>query len=460
MDPGHLMTRSLQNSPWGTLIARIMSAALRAVDPEKAVERHMQRFGEQLICAARSYDLGRIKRVLVIGGGKAGYPMATAAARILGEHLTEGVVIVKEGYAVSRSGSEFKPAPNLTIVEAGHPLPDKRGVRGTNRIIDILSRTTPDDLVVCLISGGGSALMLSPCPGLKLSDLQRLTEKLLASGATIVEINRLRKHLDRVKGGRLARLAAPARLITLVLSDVIGDPLETIASGPTAPDPSTYSDAYQVLEKYQLLDQVPISIVNHLERGMNDELSESPKPGDPIFDSVQNEVIGNNFLAGEAALKQAKIEGLDATLLTTHLQGEARHVGPVLAAIARQVIASGHPSPRQVCLIAGGETTVTLIGSGKGGRNQELALSAVEDLAGLPGTTLVTLATDGGDGPTDAAGAVVTGDTLKRAKRAGMEPIDFLNQNDAYHFFEPLGDLIKCGPTGTNVNDLNFLFVL
>jgi hydroxypyruvate reductase len=346
----------------------------------------------------------------------------------------------------------------IRILEAGHPLPDERGVTGSQQIEDLLSGTQPDDLVICLISGGGSALLVSPSPGITLDDMQELTTSLLACGANINEINALRKHLDRVKGGGLAGMAAPAAIATLILSDVVGDPLDVIASGPTVPDPSTYGQAYQILEKYHLLDRVPRSITSRLEEGQRGELPETPKPGDPVFERVQNVIIGSNIQAAGAAVSQAQKEGLHTLLLTTWLQGEARQAGRFLAAVGRQINADNQPVVRPACVVAGGETTVTIKGNGFGGRNQEMALGAVSELAGLPDSALITLATDGGDGPTDAAGAVVTGETQYQAHQMGLSPDDFLVRNDAYNFFEPLGDLLKPGPTHTNVNDLAFLF--
>ncbi|RME88897.1 MAG: glycerate kinase, partial [Anaerolineae bacterium] len=341
----------------------------------------------------------------------------------------------------------------LEILPGGHPLPDEGSLRAGGRVLAALNDLGERDLLVCLISGGGSALLTAPHPPLSLSDLQALTEALLTVGATITEINVLRRHLDRVKGGGLARAAFPARTVSLILSDVVGDPLEAIASGPTAPDPSTRDEALAVLERYRLRERLPASVLATLEGA-----PETPKPEDPLFDRVQNLLIGSNALAARAARTQAQEEGFRASLLTTRLQGEASVVGGVLAAILRQMAESGEPLPRPACLIAGGETTVTVRGDGLGGRNQELALAAVSVLDGLRDVMLITLATDGEDGPTDAAGAVVTGETRARAAALGLDADDHLRRNDAYHFFAALDDLLKPGPTGTNVNDLSFLF--
>lgn len=298
-------------------------------------------------------------------------------------------------------------------------------------------------------------------PGVSLVDLQHLTSLLLAAGANIQEINTLRKHLDQIKGGGLAKAAAPAQTVTLILSDVIGDPLDVIASGPTVPDSSTFADAWRVLSNYALLDKVPCNIREHFERGLRGEAPDTPKQGNRIILNVTNCIVGNNQQAAEAALRAAEKLGFEAELLTTSLQGEACQAGRALGGLARQAkqARQNKTMGKSVCLVAGGETTVTISGGGKGGRNQELALGAVEELAGLDGVGLLTLATDGGDGPTDAAGAVVTGDSYARASTLGLEPQDYLRRNDSYRFFAALGDLIKTGPTQTNVNDLTFLFI-
>lgn len=435
-------------------VKNILSAALIAVDPAQAVAAHLQRRGDELFIRGKTYALDHVRRLLVVGAGKAGAPMAAQTAAILGDYLTAGLVIVKEGYGASAGIIPDR----LYLIEAGHPLPDKRGVEGARRMAALLADCTEDDLVVCLISGGGSALLTAPVNGVSLADMQLLTSQLLASGASIHEINTLRKHLERMKGGGLARLGFPAQMATLILSDVIGDPLDMIASGPTAPDPTTYRDAWAVLQRYHLTERVPVSVREHLERGLRGQAAETPKPGEVIFERVQNLIIGNNHQAAAAALQQARQEGFNTLLLTTFLQGEARQAGRFLAAILRQAAMSGQPINRPACIIAGGETTVTLCGDGLGGRNQELALAAVPDLAGLPDVALVTLATDGGDGPTDAAGATVSGETQVRALRAGLYVEDYLQRNDSYHFFQQLNDLLRTGPTRTNVNDLAFLF--
>jgi hydroxypyruvate reductase len=451
MNTACLMTDSLHKSASGERIARIMKAALEAVAPAIVVERCMQRVGNQLVIGEKIYQLNDYKRVFLIGFGKASTAMGETAAEILSTHLSRGVLIAKKEYLGDRL-----PIP---VLEASHPVPDQRSIRSAQSIIQLLSATTEKDLVICLISGGGSALLTAPVSGISLEDIQSLTKVLLGCGATINEINCLRKHLSRVKGGQLTRHAAPAKLVTLILSDVVDDPLDVIASGPTTPDTSTFSDALSILKKYDVIRDVPSSITQHLQRGMAGDVEETPKSSDPIFNNVQNLIIGNNYLSAKAAIQQGLREGFNTLLLTTSLQGEAREAGKFFAAIAKQVAATGNPVQTPACIVAGGETTVTLSGDGLGGRNQELALGAVEYFAGLHNAVLVTLATDGDDGPTDAAGAVVTGETLKRASRLGMHPSTYLSRNASYEFFDQLGDLLMPGMTGTNVNDLTFLII-
>lgn len=452
MEPSRLMSESLRAEPWGLQAAAIMAAALAAVEPGAALRRHMRREGDRLLVAGRTYDLGAFRRIWLVGAGKAGAAMAAAAADLLGDRLSGGVVVVKGEAPALPAGTRYELLP------AAHPVPDERGVAAGRRIADLLAGLGADDLVIALISGGGSALLTLPVDGVSLADLRELTGLLLACGARIDEINSLRKHLDRLKGGGLARLAAPATLVALVLSDVVGSPLDVIASGPTVPDSSSFDAAWAVLERYAILDAVPAAVRAHLEQGRAGHLPDTPGPGDPCFERTATVLVGDNRQATEAALAAARAAGMQTMLLTTYLQGEAREAGRMLAAVARELAASGQPLPRPACIVAGGETTVTLRGDGRGGRNQELALGAVADMAGLEGLALVALASDGDDGPTDAAGAVVTGASLARARAAGLDPASYLARNDAYSFFEALGDLLRPGPSGTNVNDLAFIF--
>ena len=455
LNANSFLSYSLKNHPEGAAISRVLAAAIQSVDPYGAVRRHLRREGEVLWVAEESYNLATVRRVVVVGAGKAGFPMAQAVTDVLEDRISNGLVIVKDGHV-----SPDTVLPRIEICQASHPVPDSRGIEATRRIKDLLQNLSSADLVLCLISGGGSALLTAPAEGISLEDVQVLSGLLLGCGASINEINTLRKHIDIVKGGGLARWATPAQVVTLVLSDVIGDSLDVIASGPCVPDTSTYQDALHILKRYALMETIPPVIREHFLAGQRGEIPETCKLGDPVFESVSHVIIASNYQAASAAINQACAEGWNALLVTTFLQGEASQVGRMLAAIARQIVSSAEPVARPACLVFGGETTVTLHGNGSGGRNQELALGAVIDMAGLPNSFLVTLATDGGDGPTNAAGAVLTGETFKQATAVGMSAHHFLAANDSYHFFLPLGDLLLPGPTRTNVNDLAFLFLL
>jgi len=444
------------------MAVELQQAALEAVEPAAAVHRHVRREEDGLIVADRRYDLRGYERVFVVGGGKAAVPMATAIADILSERLTDGVIVTKYGHIPAKSQI---PDHKFQIIEAGHPVPDENSIRGAQAVADLARRATERDLVICLISGGGSALLTLPVPGMDLTSLQALTDALLRSGATINELNTVRKHWSRIKGGNLARLAVPATLVTLVLSDVVGDPLDVIASGPTVPDLTTVADAQAVLKRYRIHEtgfflENPVSSSHSCPSPKGEWVfQETPKPGDPAFERAQHVVVGSNRLAALAAVEKARQLGFNALLLSTYVEGEAREVAKVAAALAKGVRTHGDPLPPPVCLVWGGETTVTIRGEGKGGRNQELALAAALALDGWPGVLVMALATDGTDGPTDSAGAVATGETVARAQALGLDPRAALEANDSYPFFDTLGDLIRTGPTGTNVNDLLFVLV-
>ena len=450
-----LLCPALRQHPHGQAVARILAAALSAVEPASAVHRHLSRTGNDIQIGENTLHLDQIRQIRLVGFGKASLPMGHAAAEILGSRLHSGVLITKQGQASlfnKKLGSRF------SILESAHPIPDQTSLSASHNVIASLKGLTSEDLVICLISGGGSALLTAPQEGISLDDLQTLTSLLLACGASIFEINILRKHLEQLKGGGLARLVAPAQLAALVLSDVIGDPLDVIASGPAVPDPSTFTDALKILESYRLLDKTPPSILNRLHLGVQGKLPETPKPGEAIFTQTSTLIIGSNRLAAQAAVAQARLEGMESALVTTYLQGEASQAGRFIAALGKELAFGDGIVKPPCCLVFGGETTVTLHGEGLGGRNQELALGALTDLAGLEDIMLVTLATDGGDGPTDAAGAVVSTAIMKAAQQLHLDPLDFLSRNDSYHFFQPLGALLQSGPTQTNVNDLAFFF--
>lgn len=429
----------------------IFDAAVRAVDPAEAIRRHVVRNGARLTIGRERVDLTRAGQIVVVGLGKAGAPMAAAVEEILGDRISRGVVVTKYGHA--------QPTQVIRIHEAGHPVPDDAGIAGAQAVLDHVTGLGPDDVVLVLISGGGSALTPAPVDGITLGEKQALTKALLACGADIREMNTLRKHISRIKGGQLARAAAPARVFTLILSDIVGDPLDAIASGPTVPDPRTYADALAILDKYGIRRDVPASIRAHLEAGAAGKVPETPKPDDPLFRRVASVMVASNIQALEAAQAEAKRLGFRTMILSSFVEGETREIARMHAALALEVRASGHPLRPPACLITGGETTVTLKGTGKGGRNQEFALAAALDIAGVPDVVILSAGTDGTDGPTDAAGAVADGDTVARAHAAGLAPRAVLDGNDAYPFFERLGDLVITGPTRTNVMDVRLVLV-
>jgi glycerate 2-kinase len=416
-DPEKFNTASLRSHPRGSSVMRILSASLQSVHAGEAVRRYLS-----------ANPLPHAERVYAFGLGKAACAMTSALADSI--RLTDSLVITKHASPLT-----FGP---VTVIEGNHPIPGEDSLAAGRAAREFVSRLTPNDLLICLISGGGSALMIAPI--IPLADLQSLTSALLASGARIDEINTVRRHLDSLKGGGLAQAANGAQIVSLILSDVVGDALEVIASGPTAPDPTTRMDALVVVGR---IGNPPYNF------------RETLKPDDPVFKNVHNHIIASNDIALQAAKKQAQAEGFYAEIIHYGLQGEASQVGTNLAGILKE---ASQKYPRPFCWLTGGETTVTLHGNGKGGRNQELALGAVDILRDLKDVMLVSIATDGEDGPTDAAGALVTGESAQRAESLGLAAADFRSRNDAYSFFESLNDLLKPGPSGTNVNDLTLLF--
>jgi hydroxypyruvate reductase len=414
----------------------IFQAALSAADPAGAVERHLRR-----------RDFSRFRDIYVVGAGKAGASMAQAAERVLGRRIAAGLLNVKYGYRAKLRRIELN--------ECGHPVPDENGVAGAERIARIAAGAGKDDLVICLISGGASALMPAPAEGITLEEKQATTRLLLASGANIHEINAIRKHISRIKGGQLARLAAPARVESLMLSDVIGDNLDVIGSGPTAPDASTFAGAVELLNRYGIRERVPASVRERLEQGAAGAIPETPKPDDPVFARVRNTIVGSNRLALDAAATRARALGYRTLVLSSEIQGEAREIARMHAAIASEMARTGRPMKPPACVITGGETTVTLRGDGLGGRAQEFVLAAALDIAGVDNVVVFCAGTDGTDGPTNAAGAVADGQTLGRKPDARR----YLDRNDSYHYFEALNDLIITGPTNTNVMDVCIVLV-
>lgn len=423
---------------------RIFRAAVKAAAPAEAVSRHLKLRGGTLAAGRHRYRLKDFANIYVIGAGKAGAQMALTVERMLGPRITAGLVNVQAG--------ESAQLRRIQLNASGHPLPDRRGELGAARIAEMARLAGPGDLLVCLISGGASALLPLPAPPVTLAEKQEITRLLLHCGANIHEFNCVRKHISLVKGGGLARLAYPATVLTLILSDVIGDDLDVIGSGPTVADRTTFADARAVFDKYAIWDQVPPGVRERVSASA----METPKPGDPIFAKVSNVIVGSNRLAVDAAARQARALGFRTLVLSTTLEGEAREVARVFASVAQEIRATGRPVKPPACVIAGGETTVTIHGTGLGGRNQEFTLAAALDIAGLKNVLVLGAGTDGADGPTDAAGAMADGTTIAR----GHDAVGMLANNDSYHFFEPLGDLIKTGPTGTNVADIQIVLVL
>jgi len=438
----------MKNNLSRKVAADIFHAVLTAIDPYGLIKG---RIGE-----IRSiYRGGNYGKLCLVSFGKAAYAMTKAVSDFADDILTKGIMITKYGH-VQEGGISGK----IEVYEAAHPVPDLQGVLATERVIGLLEKADSGTLVVCLISGGGSALLVAPHKDISLAEKQQITQLLLKAGANIQELNTVRKHLSRIKGGRLAEIAYPAGVLSLILSDVIGDPLDVIASGPTAPDLTTFQDALTVIKRYGLGDRIPEKARLILIRGAAGEIPETPKEGNPVLARVQNVIVGSNKKAIEAAKREAEGHGYRTTVISSEMQGEAREAATWLAERAIEVrrgLTGG--SQGKICLVSGGETTVTVRGNGLGGRNTELALAFAQEIKGMKGITLLSAGTDGTDGPTDAAGAIVDGGTIERAEAAGIAPGDYLKNNDSYHFFKAAGGLFITGPTGTNVMDLQIILL-
>jgi hydroxypyruvate reductase len=438
----------------------IFRAALARVDPVGVVRRTVfvegGRPGSLVIRTELDearYPLEYYDRIVVMGMGKAGASMARGLEESLGDRISGGLVAVKKGYVETLS--------RIGLVEASHPLPDESSAAAASAVLDLARGLDERSLAVVLISGGGSALLCAPAPGLSLEDKTAVTRLLLRSGATIQEVNAIRKHLSAVKGGRLAAALAPATVVSLVISDVIGDDLDAIASGPTVPDPTTWAEALAIARRRGIEDEMPRAAAELLRRGAAGELPDTPKPGDAIFSRTRTVLIATNRLALMAAEAKARELGYGTLALTSRLIGEAREAALALLGIGKDIAASGFPLRRPACLLAGGETTVTLRGEGRGGRNQEMALAFLAGIGRAPADAgellLLAASTDGGDGPTDAAGAFASAGILGRARAAGLDAEAYLARNDSYAFFDALGELLRTGPTNTNVCDLQIL---
>ncbi len=434
----------------------IFSGCLTAVDPYKAVKRFVHFDGDRLVVGMQGgleteINLSKFDRISLVGAGKATAPMAGVIEDLFGERIQNGLINVKYGFTQELAVT--------AITEAGHPVPDENGVKGTGNILDLLQKAGEKDLIFSLISGGGSALLPHPGGNITLSDKQEITRQLLACGASIDEINAVRKHMSSSKGGQMARAAFPATVVNLMLSDVVGDKMDVIASGPFVPDTSTFKDVWRIFKKYDLKNIPPV-IHKHMNAGLDGQIPETPKENDRIFDRVFNFIVGSNILALEAASEKAKTLGYETLILSSMVEGETKEVARVHTAMAKEIVKTGRPTPPPACIISGGETTVTIRGDGLGGRNQEFCLAACLDIAELPPRVVILSGgTDGNDGPTDAAGALVDPFTVTRGKNAGMDANEFLNRNDAYHFFEKTKDLLMTGPTNTNVMDVRLVLV-
>ena len=439
----------------------IFNAALAAADPYDAVLKAARLERGQLKIAGANYDLAAFERIIVVGAGKATARMAAAVEALLGDRISAGLIVVKHGHTA--------PLQTIAQVEAAHPVPDQAGITGTQRILQMLRDADEKTLVICLLSGGASALLIAPADGathggVTLQDKQEATRLLLNAGASINELNAVRKHLSMVKGGRLAQAAYPAQLLTLILSDVIGDPLDVIASGPTSPDNSTFADAWAVIEKFGLRDKLPPRVADHLQRGSAGQVAETVKAGDPCLHKTHNVIVAGILQALAAATAKAEQLGFATQTISAELQGEARDAAGLLAQAARAGLDSMQAGERR-CLLSGGETTVTVRGSGMGGRNQELALAFALEIEGDPGVSMLSAGTDGSDGPNDAAGAIVDGSTAARARNSGLDPAAYLERNDSYTFFQQFDALsgahshFKTGPTGTNVMDIQVVLL-
>ncbi len=429
----------------------IFENGLQAVSPSDCVKRVVSLEGLNLNISGKNYDLNGITRIIVIGAGKATPAMALALEEILGEKITDGLITTKYGHKL--------PLSNIETVECGHPVPDENGVNATLRLLQKISKLSSDTLIICLFSGGGSSLLPSPAEGITLEDKQETTKLLLETGCTIDEINTIRKHISKSKGGLIAKAAHPAKIVSLILSDVIGDKLDTIASGPTYPDNTTFRDCLGIIELYNLENKLPKRVHRLIRQRLSDKKYETPDNKSHWFDNVYNVVIGNSKLALDAAAKKATELGYNTLFLTSCLQGEAKDAGIILASIARQINLTGQPIAAPACLLSGGETTVTLKGSGIGGRNQELALSAAMHIEDCKNTVILSCGTDGNDGPTDATGAIVDAETVARGKSLRHSAEKFLLNNDSYSFLSHLDQLVQTGPTGTNVMDIQIVLV-
>ena len=426
----------------------MIESALRAVDPYYLILDQLKLADNILrIQNKDTINLAEFERIFVIGAGKGTAPMALAMEELLGEKLTAGAINVKYGH-----GQKLK---KIQLFEAGHPILDENTINNTKKILQIADQAGEDDLVIVLITGGGSALLEILPEGISLENLATLNHLLLSSGAAIDEINTIRKHLSLIKGGQLAKRIAPARTVSLILSDVIGDPLQSIASGPTSPDSTTFKHAVGIISQYGLTHKIPLKILEYLQKGSSGEILDTPGDQDAVFKYVANYVIGNNALALSKLKQVAESSGYKTVLLTDRMQGEAREIAKLLAGMIKSGMQSGFPVSSPGCILLGGEPTVTLSGDGKGGRNQEITLALLDEIKDCHSEFyFCSLGTDGTDGPTDAAGAWIDENTINKVVSKDLNIADYLQRNDSYYFFEQIDQLIITGPTRTNVMDI------
>ena len=427
----------------------IFLAGVESVKPDKLISKSIAYSGKELVINNQAFDLSTVQNIYVIGAGKASALMAQALESVLGSAITGGHIVTKYGHSV--------PLQHIGVSEAGHPVPDENGLKGTEQMIEFIQRADKNDLVICLISGGGSALLTDVPEGCTLADLASLNDLLLKSGADIGEINCVRKHLSKIKGGQLAKIASPAIVISLILSDVIGDPIDVIASGPTAPDESTFADAAAILSRYRLTTEVAPAILKIINEGVQGKRPETLKKDDPAVNQINNFLIGNNKLALQAAKSKAENLGFYTQIETSTLSGNVEEIAPLIVEAA--INCRNEHKGRKTCLLFGGEPTVKISGNGLGGRNQHLALLCVKLLHNHAGITILSGGTDGTDGPTDAAGAVVDNQTFSNGKIRNLDINQYLQNCDSYHFFRQEGGLVTTGPTQTNVMDIIIVLI-
>jgi glycerate-2-kinase len=447
-------TNSLKDRKAREIILEVIEKTLTDIDPKKIINSQIFLKNNTLQIKKEKINLNNFENIILIGGGKATGSMAEAFADIIKDKIVDGLIVVPKGTSTKYN------IKNVKIQESSHPIPDEMSVDGANKLLSLASRAGKNDLVICLISGGGSSLMALPKEGIALKDKKKLNNLLLKSGASINEINTVRKHISGFKGGQLAKKIYPATMINLFLSDVIGDKLESIASGPTVPDPTTYQESKNILNRYNLWEISPKSIRTIISKGINGFINDTPKKNEKYFKKSYNIVIGNNYLACKSAINTLNEMGLNTALLSSSIEGEAREVGLMLGSIARETATSRSSLRPPIGIVTGGETTVKVIGNGKGGRNQELSLSAANKISKIKGISIASFSTDGIDGPTDAAGAIIDSGTIARSQKLKLNYKEYLKNNNTYTFFSLIGDLILTGYTGTNINDITISVIL